>query len=218
MMNKLVSKSLISTGLVIALASVNAYGQEQMKDTPPDWEPTSQECDGFEITPNEGWKICILETAGDVDTFTIPAGQEGCLRVTDSFLPGNTFTVVHENGNKGSEGFNAGGSLPSPVGDPAGNLGWFSDDHFSARAGLSNKGHTVTVTDTFHLFGASAYYVRFDTDMVCTPLKAKDLVSTPAIIITNTGKDYEDVVAPDGSVAATNVAPGISVVIPMPAE
>ncbi|BAP57775.1 hypothetical protein THII_3478 [Thioploca ingrica] len=222
MTNNLLSKSLTLTSLVAILVSASAQG-EQLNFDPRVDRPTSGEyCDGFTIIPNTGWQYCEFDSATDTDAFIVDtnpnalSGQPGCFRATDYFVEGDTFSVVNQaNGIAGSGGFFAGEPLPPPP-DPWADAGWASADYFSARAGLSgsNDPYTIEVTITSNVGIPAGYYVRFDTGKACNPMKAEDLVSNRAIIVTNGGRENEDVFFPDGRAAARSVAPGVTVVMP----
>jgi hypothetical protein len=213
MTSNLLSKSLTLTSLVATLVSVNVQGQQpNSKDI--DRPAEGEYCDGFAITPNSGWQYCEFDVANDTDTFTVEG--KGCFRVTDYFVAGDEFTVVNSANNMaGSGGFLA-GTPPLPPSDPWGDAGWGSANYYKARAGLSgsNNPYSIAVTSTVNAGVPAGYYVRFDTGDVCNPLKAEDLVSSNAIIVTNTGREYEDVLFPNGDVAARSVAPGVTVVMP----
>jgi hypothetical protein len=216
MTSNLFSKSLTLTSLVTTLVSVNVQGQSANYDINIVDRPSVGEyCDGFTITPNSGWRYCEFDITNDTDTFTIDTDQAGCFRATDYFSAGDEFTVVNlANNMAGSGGFIAGEPLlPS---DPWGDDGWESANYFSARAGLSgsNSPYSIAVTGTVNISIPAGYYVRFDTGKVCNPLKAEDLVSSHALIVTNTGRESEDVFFPNGEVAARSVAPGVTVVMP----
>lgn len=223
MTSHLLSKSLTLTSLVAILVSASAQGEQLNFDPRVDRPNSGEYCDGFTIIPNTGWQYCEFDSFPDTDTFIVDtnpnaiSGQPGCFRATDYFVEGDTFSVVNQaNGIAGSGGFFAGEPLPPPP-DPWADAGWASADYFSARAGLSgsNDPYTIDVTITSAIGGIPAgYYVRFDTGKACNPMKAEDLVSNRAIIVTNTGRESEDVLFPDGRVAARSVAPGVTVVMP----
>ena len=214
MTSNLLSKSLTLTSLVATLVSVNVQGQEETNFITGIDRPSEGEyCDGFAITPNSGWQYCEFDFANDSDTFTVEG--KGCFRATDYFVAGDEFTVVNSANNMaGNGGFLAG--TPLPPSDPWGDAGWVSADYFSARAGLSgsNNPYSIAVTSTVNVGVPAGYYVRFDTGDVCNPLKAEDLASSNAIIVTNTGRESEDVFFPNGKIAARSVAPGVTVVMP----
>ena len=215
MTSNLLSKSLTLTSLVATLLSVNVQGQQPNSKTDvPDRPSEGEYCDGFAITPNSGWQYCEFDVANDTDTFTVEG--KGCFRVTDYFVAGDEFTVVNSANNMaGSGGFFSNTSL-LPLGDPWGNAGWVNADYYKARAGLSGNGspYSIAVTSTVNVGVPAGYFVRFDTGEACSPLKAEDLASSNAIIVTNTGRDSEDVFFPNGEVAARSVAPGVTVVMP----
>lgn len=213
------SKSLTLTSLVATLVGVNVQAQQANYDTSVDRSNAVGEiCDGFPITPNSGWQICEFDIANDTDTFSVDSQQGGCFRVTGYFTPGVQFTVVNSANNiAGSGGFFVGEPLPpSPAPyDVYGNLGWQHDNYYKARAGLSGSNSPYSITVTNNVGTLSTYFVRFDTGKVCNPLKAEDLVSSNAVIVTNTGRESEDVFFPNGDVAARSVAPGVTVVMPV---
>jgi hypothetical protein len=229
MTSHLLSKSLTLTSLVAISVNVNAQVGNLNYDSRVDRTHTVGEyCDGFTVTPNSGWQYCEFDTATDTDTFTVDtspnaiSGQTGCFRVTDYFMPGDEFTVVNKaNGLAGTGGFLAGEPLVPPlvpvaIPDPWGDAGWADAAYFKARGGLSgsNDPYKIDVTLTSTVGTPAGYYVRFDTGKACQSLKAEDLVSSHAIIVTNGGRENEDVFFPDGRAAARSVAPGVTVVMP----
>lgn len=224
MTSHLLSKSLALTSLVAISVNVNAQVGNLNYDSRVDHTHTGGEyCDGFAITPNSGWQYCEFDSATDTDTFTVDPKQPGCFRVTDYFMPGDVFTVVNKaNGLAGTGGFLPGEPLipplvPVAIPDPWADAGWTDASYFKARAGLSgsNAPYAIEVTLTSTVGIPAGYYVRFDTGKTCQAMKAEDLVSNRAIIVTNNGIENEDVFFPDGRAAARSVAPGVTVVMPV---
>ena len=216
MTNHLLSKSLTLTSLVATLVTVNVQGQQAANYNINVNRPGAGEeyCDGYTIPPNSGWQYCEFDFANDTDTFLVEDG--GCFRVTDYFIAGDEFTVVNTANNMAGIGGSFSNTSLLPLGDPWGDAGWQSADYYKARAGLSgnNSPYSIAVTSTVNAGIPAGYFVRFDTEEVCKPLKAEDLVSNHAIIVTNTGRESEDVFFPNGDVAARSVAPGVTVVMP----
>jgi hypothetical protein len=223
MTSHLLSKSLTLTSLVAALVNVNAQVAPSNYDTSVDRPAAGEYCDGFTIIPNTGWQYCEFDSANDTDTFIVDtnpnaiSGKTGCFRATDYFVPGDTFSIVNSaNELAGSGGFLV-GDPPLSLSDPWADAGWADAAYFKARGGLSGKydPYTIEVAITSAIGGIPAgYYVRFDTGKPCNPMKAEDLVSSHAIIVTNGGRENEDVFFPDGRAAARSVAPGVTVVMP----
>ncbi len=217
MTNHLLSKSLALTSLVAISVNVNAQVENLNYKFDADRPTEGEYCDGFPIVPDTGWQYCEFDSETDTDTFTVDTNQPGCFRATDYFAIGDVFTVTNKaNGVAAGGGFFA-GNLPLPFPDPWADTGWGSADYFSSQGGLSGNGpYAIEVTITSAPGGIPAgYYVRFDTGKACTPMKAEDLVSNRAIIVTNSGRENEDVFFPDGRAAARSVAPGVTVVMPV---
>ena len=216
MTNHLLSKSLALTSLVAISVNVNAQVENLNYNPVADRPAAGEYCDGFPIIPDTGWQYCEFDSETDTDTFTVDTNQPGCFRATDYFMIGDVFTVTNKaNGVAAGGGFFAGGPLPPPP-DPFADAGWGSADYFSSQGGLSGNGpYTIEVTITSTTAIPAGYYVRFDTGKACNPMKAEDLVSNHAIIVTNSGRENEDVFFPDGRAAARSVAPGVTVVMPV---
>jgi len=218
-------QSLLKAFILISLTTVPLGGihAEESIFTLPEGEYSATanpfDCSNVTLTPDSAWKGCNIGPIGKTDQFTIVTEQPGCLRITDAFIPGDTFKVTKvENGNTLTTAPFAGGPLPSPGGaiNQICQAAWQNGAYHGLEAGLAAGSHTIDITLTQLAVStiSTGYCVRFDTETpACRPLN-DNLVSMPSTIVTNTGANREDVYFPNGTVAAENVAPGVIVVLP----
>ncbi|BAP55712.1 hypothetical protein THII_1415 [Thioploca ingrica] len=218
-------QSLLKAFILISLTTVPLGGihAEESIFTLPEGEYSATanpfDCSNVTLTPDSAWKGCNIGPVGQTNRFAIVTEQPGCLRITDAFIPGDTFKVTKvENGNTLTTVPFAGRPLPSP-GDAINQIcqnSWQNSTYHGLEAGLVAGNHTIDITLTQLAVSAisTGYCVRFDTETpACRPLN-DNLVSMPSTIVTNTGANREDVYFPNGTVAAENVAPGVIVVLP----
>lgn len=215
------AKHMVLVGLVaLPLVGVNAavnFDRSHFPENPqsnPEVPGSTELCDGFPLTPDTGWQPCVFDTEGDIDTFTLELEAEGCLRLTDAFIAGDNMTATRtQNGKSFTTSAFAGPAL-SPTGLSVCELAWESSEHVKGQGGLKAGSHTIEVAVTDDNVGVfpAGYCIRFDTESpACRALQSDKLRTDKLTIITNQGNDRADVLFPDGSTAAENVAPGVSV-------